>query len=398
MNVLIMTLGKGRKEDSNRYQTACYQFSDGNKHVTSFFGLALFRWLQEQACRIDRVVILGTTGSSWDAILELCGEGGTEVDELYYQVASQVENVAVTQELLGKIAELSSTIFPQTEVVCRLIPSATDCEGQYEILSTIANHVPEGAHLWMDLTHGFRHLPLLELMSGFNLEEAKGIELKGLFYGIFEQTKNGITPAIELPFARELSRWTRAIHAVDHGQLGALIGLSGMEAFDADLKKLLLYEQLNQLSNARKAAKNILSMLEKPLPSHAGELFRKKLRTHFEWSHGQTYAIRQLQSAEKAISQRDYIHGVILMNEALISNAIPQGSDTLRFSVREKAAGTYCKTDDHHLLRILRNTLAHGTRPQGKQAAKIMHLMDNPEHFHQEMLRLLRIVKKEWDA
>ncbi len=41
MNVLIISLGKGKKENDNRYVQACYRFSDGYTQETAFFGFAL---------------------------------------------------------------------------------------------------------------------------------------------------------------------------------------------------------------------------------------------------------------------------------------------------------------------------------------------------------------------
>lgn len=396
MNILVMTLGKGRKEANNRYQTALYRFADGAVFETAFFGHALLQWFQCKNRAVDRAVILGTSGSSWDALLELDGLAGTDAEELYLELNQAVDANAVDAALLNRLQRLLGGGF-ETEVCCHLIPDADSPEGQSAILSTIAAAVPENARLWMDLTHGFRHLPLLELLSAFTLEESKGIRLEGLYYGMFEKTAGGETPVVELPFARELGRWTKAMHAAESGQLGALIGLPGMQPYEADLEKLILHEQLNQIANARKAARSLYHRLSTtPIAgSPAAELFRGKLAAHFEWAEGQTFALRQFHAAGKAVKQRDYIHGIILLNEALISNAIPPGSDVQNYTAREEAAKEYCRTNDHHTLRILRNTLAHGTRPAGKQAAKIMALMDDPAAFHAEMLRLLEVVRSE---
>ncbi|WP_372847191.1 TIGR02221 family CRISPR-associated protein [Pontiella sp.] len=399
MNILIMTLGKGSIEKGNRYQTARYRFGDGQVHETAFFGQALLQWLQNGGVEMDRVVILGTSGSSWDALLELGHDHGADAGNLYVEMNQAVEANTVDHGLLEKLAAEMRDGF-EAEVLCRLVPAAGTAEGQYEILSAIAAAVPENSRLWMDLTHGFRHLPLLELLSAFTLEESKDIRLQGLYYGMFEKIINGETPVVELPFARELSRWTKAMHAVERGQLGALIGLPGMQPFEPELKMLILHEQLNQIAKARKSAHGLYLQLSRTpiIDSPAAELFREKLATHFRWAEGQTFALRQFHAAEKAIRLRDYIHGIILLNEALISGAIPSGVDVQNFSAREEAANNYCRTPDHHTLRILRNTLAHGTRPNGKQASKIMALMDDPENFHTEMVRLLEVIRKELNA
>ena len=292
------------------------------------------------------------------------------------------------------MSEIISPFFG-AKTYCELIPDARTQEGQFDILSIISQQVPSKAALWMDLTHGFRHLPLLELFSALNLEETKDVEIMGLYYGMFDK-KRGITPVVELSFAKEMSCWTRALHALEYGQLGALIGLPGMAPFEANLKNLILNEQLNQTAKARGVAKKLLQQLrETEITSRAGALCQPRLIEHFLWAEGDTYCLRQFQCAEKSIKQRDYIHGIILLNEALITHAVPPGGDPLNYENRQVAAENYCTTEEHHLLRKLRNMLAHGTRPTGRGAAKLIKMIDHPAFFDQEIFRILKQVKKQ---
>jgi CRISPR-associated Csx2 family protein len=395
MNILIMTLGKGRKEAGHRYQKTKYRFEDGTVRETSFFGQALQDWFSTAGKRMDKVIILGTDGSSWDALLEsatCCREG---MDEFYVELGEAVANGRVAVDLLESLGPVVSEIL-NAETVCRLIPDASTAAGQFDILSIIAGEIPEQAHLWMDLTHGFRHLPLLELFSALNLEETKGVCIEGLYYGMFEKSVKDSTPVVELSFARELNRWTRALYALERGQLSALIGLPGMESLTDHLERLVLYEQLNRTDKARSAAQQLLHILRaKPLSSRAGELCRSRLVEHFQWSEERTYCHRQFRSAEKAIWQRDYVHSIILLNETLITHALPNNADPLNYEERKIAIETYCTTDDHYRLRDLRNMLAHGTRPSGRNTADIMAMIDDPGRFHKEMLRLIEVVKKQ---
>jgi hypothetical protein len=131
------------------------------------------------------------------------------------------------------------------------------------------------------------------------------------------------------------------------------------------------------------------------LSSRAGELCRSRLVEHFQWSEERTYCHRQFRSAEKAIWQRDYVHSIILLNETLITHALPNNADPLNYEERKIAIETYCTTDDHYRLRDLRNMLAHGTRPSGRNTADIMAMIDDPGRFHKEMLRLIEVVKKQ---
>jgi CRISPR-associated Csx2 family protein len=344
---------------------------------------------------MDKVIVLGTDGSSWDALLESTTCCRESVDELYVELGEAVAEERVAAGLLESLGPIVSEIL-DAETVCRLIPDASTADGQFNILSIIAGEIPEQAHLWMDLTHGFRHLPLLELFSALNLEETKEVQIEGLYYGMFEKSVEGSAPVVELSFAKELNRWTRAVYALERGQLSALIGLPGMESLTDPLERLVLYEQLNRTDKARNEAQRLLHILrEKPLSSPAGELCRPRLVEHFQWAEERTYCHRQFRSAEKAIRRRDYIHGIILLNETLITHALPNNVDRLNYDKRKAVVGTYCTTDDHYRLRDLRNMLAHGTRPSGRNTADIMTIIDDPNRFHQEMLRLIEVVKKQ---
>jgi hypothetical protein len=69
-HTLVSFLGKVPKERGGQYKTAHYHFEDGYQEPTSFFGLALQHYLKP-----DRLVILGTTGSMWDVLIEILGSG-----------------------------------------------------------------------------------------------------------------------------------------------------------------------------------------------------------------------------------------------------------------------------------------------------------------------------------
>ncbi len=62
---LVTFLGKGRDDPEKGYRTATYQFPDGSKIRTSFFGMKLAAYLD-----VSKLVILGTRGSQWGVLVE----------------------------------------------------------------------------------------------------------------------------------------------------------------------------------------------------------------------------------------------------------------------------------------------------------------------------------------
>jgi len=56
----------------------------------------------------------------------------------------------------------------------------------WEIFQAITDAVPEKAELYIDITHGLRHLPMLLVMACAYLRVAKEVQIKSISYGAFE--------------------------------------------------------------------------------------------------------------------------------------------------------------------------------------------------------------------
>ena len=62
------------------------------------------------------------------------------------------------------------------EVHCELIPYARNTTEQFEILSRLAQLLCDGEDVILDVTHGFRHLPMLALVAARFLKKTKNIK------------------------------------------------------------------------------------------------------------------------------------------------------------------------------------------------------------------------------
>ena len=91
MTILITNLGKTKKQDGGRYRDAIYHFDDNFQFKSEMFGFALMKWLLYKDEELNKVVILGTATSMWDALLELEGviENLTSSDEVFYDEFSK---------------------------------------------------------------------------------------------------------------------------------------------------------------------------------------------------------------------------------------------------------------------------------------------------------------------
>ncbi|MBK7847402.1 MAG: TIGR02221 family CRISPR-associated protein [Zoogloea sp.] len=181
MTTLISFLGKGRSDSKTGYRPARYRFDAGFVREVPYFGLALTEYLQP-----ERLVLVGTTGSMWDVFFEQQGADDGAVLPLFDAVATN----SVDDTLLRDCeAHLSHKLGIAT--TCLLIPHARDIPEQSALLGRLAETVSVGERVDIDVTHGFRHLPMLALVAARYLAHVRRVEVRELYYGALEMTPRG---------------------------------------------------------------------------------------------------------------------------------------------------------------------------------------------------------------
>lgn len=155
-NILMGSYGKGRpnKEtgeiDPLPVSTYCF---NGKKSETSYFFLGLCKLLE---VKIDEVFLF-LTKESKDAF-----EG---------RIRKEAEEAGVGVQIFE-------------------IPSAGTIEEVWRgfdvITETFENLASEGNNIYLDITNGFRHLPLISFVSLLYLESANRLSVKGAYYGAFD--------------------------------------------------------------------------------------------------------------------------------------------------------------------------------------------------------------------
>ncbi|NPA33860.1 MAG: TIGR02221 family CRISPR-associated protein [Chlorobi bacterium] len=84
-----------------------------------------------------------------------------------------------------------------------------------QIIWSIFNELPNHATVYFDITHGFRHLPMLIMLLLHYAKVIKNIEVGGVYYAAFK-SKAEKSPILNLKFFSELQDWTRAIARFVH--------------------------------------------------------------------------------------------------------------------------------------------------------------------------------------
>ncbi|MFB9991970.1 TIGR02221 family CRISPR-associated protein [Deinococcus oregonensis] len=200
------------------------------------------------------------------------------------------------------------------------------------------NAIPEGSTVYMDVTHGFRSLPIVTLLALAYLRSVRGVKLAGVLYGAFEAGQ-AITPVFDLtPFVSLLDWASAAERFIDTGDARKmtrlLAGQPNLEAVAAPLAQLsgaLAFQRPVEASRAARALrKQIKKVPLAKLPMEQGQfaLALEHIEQRFEGiAHGQdahhSDPVRVLKGQYRQIQfyvrGGQYAQAVELMYEWLIS-------------------------------------------------------------------------------
>ena len=93
------------------------------------------------------------------------------------------------------------------------IPSGGAQEDVDIFLTTIAEAIPEGADLTVDVTHGFRHFSFLTYVGVLYLAPLRRVTIRGAYYGLLKQ-KPELSPFLDLRPLLALPRWVHALEVL----------------------------------------------------------------------------------------------------------------------------------------------------------------------------------------
>ncbi|RDE50645.1 MAG: TIGR02221 family CRISPR-associated protein [Candidatus Accumulibacter meliphilus] len=369
MSTLISFLGKGQADPQTGYRTANYRFDDGFSRRVPFFGLALAEYLKP-----DRLVLVGTASSMWDVFFHREGAD----DEAVLQLMAAVETGEVDQDMLElPRRQLSERL--GVAVDCLLIPYARDAAEQAGILRLLAAVVPPAEELYIDVTHGFRHLPMLALVAARYLARVVGVKVQELYYGAFEMTTpEGETPVLRLGGLLAMLDWVDALASYDkdgdYGAFSPLLAADGMEKGRADLlARAAYFERTNNPVKAREKLNSVFPSVEAhrgPL----GELFGETLAKRISWFRAPMRNDWELTLADAYRERGDYLRAATFMYEAFVTGACNvRRVNPNEFRERDEArSGAREAQPAFRELENLRNAMAHGVRPRAAQEARTL--------------------------
>jgi CRISPR-associated Csx2 family protein len=367
MTTLISFLGKGKERGGN-YRRASYRFED-RARATSFFGMALAECLKPA-----RLILVGTSGSMWDVFFE--GDS-VEGDAALLDLIDAVPQNAVTEAMLAAQAgRLSKKLGYPAE--CLLIDQARDERGQIDLLARLAEKLSENEHIALDVTHSFRHLPMLALVAARFLTRIKKVVVEDIYYGALEMTENEETPVVRLKGLIALLDWVDALASFDkdgdYGVFSSLLEAEGMPHPQAQaLQNAAFLERVNHIEGARQKLTSTFEAI-KTHPGLFGRFFRQELENRLLWARSPKIGQRELALAKIWLDRRDYLRSTIFLLEGLVTQEVYRLKGNHQDFQERDAARKNLSNNSRSFKKLdrLRNALAHGQRSDDDSIKRLL--------------------------
>jgi CRISPR-associated Csx2 family protein len=227
--ILITSIGSGsydKKTEEKKYNTAKYYKGQNTKETyeTAYIYEALLNFYG-----VDKIILVGTAGSNWHMLYEHlrdpeCTDYDTEYSlkllELYESADKHEADVCETRELLEKLKETVDKCVDI--VVMKYGLNEDEILSNFELLSSVSEHIKDGDGIYFDITHSFRSLAIYELLAVSYFKDVlrKNVSIEFISYGMLEfswekfssdnESLKGCTPIVNLSQLGNLLEWIKA--------------------------------------------------------------------------------------------------------------------------------------------------------------------------------------------
>lgn len=322
--ILISALGAGKAGENRSYRKATYKIDD-KKYEESFIGIALTKHFH-----IDKNIVLGTKKSIWEEYYRAFSENDPDKydENIYLNLIEKIDEEKVeTNDLKDIEIKLNNSHKP---ILIEYGMNDSELMTNFEILMSITEELKDGDELYIDITHSFRSLALYMFIILNYLQNVidKNITISYISYGMFEGTKDGITPVVNLNILYEAIQWIKA--ASDFKSFGNASQMTKLiEGEDKDLSKKLnnftnalnmsylsdLKKQLEQLTKLRENLDELKGFSKFIVPKTLDDfLDRFKGYLKKEKEH-----LFQLETAKYFYDKQMYSNAYLIMNESILT-------------------------------------------------------------------------------
>lgn len=221
-------------------------------------------------------------------ILVTGGENGSEA-------INWRDRVREGEEIAGLGAQLAAEGIDARPI---LIPTGADETEFWQIFRIIAELVPSGSDVYVDMTHGFRTLPVLMLMALEYVAKVKQATIKEITYGAHQNEADGRAPTWNLEPFLVIKDWADAVSSfTTYGDTRPLAAVASKPT--DELARTLRREmppELRGLSKSLATFGEAISKCHSPGLPHAAVCLKKILRAaiHRGVEHGPLQPLNHL--------------------------------------------------------------------------------------------------------
>ena len=404
--VLVTLLGRSR---DGGYQSTTYRLPDGEDITTPLLGEALAKKL-----RPDTLIIIGTAGSMWDYWVGQMRPGVLDdpqslaaFDALDSACREQRASEALIAPLLPGIGQLFGC-----DVVARVVPAGRDEDEQNQLFASLADALcaQPGARVWLDITHGLRHLPLFALTAAYLAQSLAQVRIEAAYYGAFELKADGPAPVLDLAHLLQVMRWIQTFSTFDaSGDLRHLLApLREMHMAQEALRhleKAAHFESVFNHDGARQESLSTLKAIDAPHTSPHGALaqFMPRLNERLGWARDADGQTRLAQLAGLYLKNGDYVRAAIAGQKAFIVGLCQKDERISDYDVllqagqefRQGRRGDPAQRNDYEELAKIRNALAHGAAPKSSSTQKTIA---DADRLKNELCCLLHKLLPDFDG
>ena len=216
---------------TNNYIQTRYSLGETISEPVRFIQEALIEILCKDWDEYDRICIFCTDGETGSKTRNWDDNGHERVIE-----NKDIESQGLARRLESKRHHKDNPLTPEIE--CRIIPEGFDENEIWQIFQNIYDAIKENDHIYMDVTHAFRSIPIFSTVLLDYSRRMKNTSVDGIFYGAFEKlgpvykvkeipVENRCAPIIELSGIINLQDTiTAANNFKDFGKFGAISTMS----------------------------------------------------------------------------------------------------------------------------------------------------------------------------
>ena len=316
---------------ANSYKKTQYSLNGKISNSVSFICRALFDFIHPR-----KLVIIGTSGSTWSEVLTnfLSEEQLTEYQGFFTELKNQNKNF--TQAQVDQIANICSSLC-ECKFVCKIF----DQNDQNSLLKSIINLIEPNEHICIDITHGYRFIPLIVTTAIHYLKFIKKVSIENVYYGQFE-CENTVKPILNLTHIIELNNWITSFaqfeQTNDPSVFTNLIKQSTDQQFLKDLQEASFKEKLIYAKDSIDLLKNINLKEDLKNSNPLIELLEEPLVEKLSYINEDSTAYSIYLLSQQYFEARDFLRAVIYLHESLMTRYAEVSS--LKYDLRSNKEWT----------------------------------------------------------